>query len=391
MSPKGYSLSYYILCVVALLAMFSTTLINPLLSIFAKEIGATGIWIGLAVAAYWVSRIILEIPSGILSSKYGYYPPMLIGLVLTAVGTAVCIYVSDPFQLILGRALQGLGAPLFFAVSMTFIVNLFPIERRGGAMGIFQGIEYFGSILGSTFSGIIITAFSFKGSFLLSTILVVIGIIVIVAPRRIRTESRAQPRTASFSLSSLSKVFWNKTLMIVSIATLAEWIMSSGALYTVFPLYANESLGFSLSEIGLFMGARSVGYVAAILGMGYIADKIGRRPVLIFGLAGTAIMIVSLSFVSSFLGIIAVVSILGITTGAIWIICPVLAAEAVDPSLRGAAIGVYRTFFDLGSILGPIIMTWVFSINGIALCFYLSGALLFLNLLSSLSLKETKS
>jgi len=179
--------------------------------------------------------------------------------------------------------------------------------------------------------------------------------------------------------------------MIVSIATLAEWIMSSGALYTVFPLYANESLGFSLSEIGLFMGARSVGYVAAILGMGYIADKIGRRPVLIFGLAGTAIMIVSLSFVSSFLGIIAVVSILGITTGAIWIICPVLAAEAVDPSLRGAAIGVYRTFFDLGSILGPIIMTWVFSINGIALCFYLSGALLFLNLLSSLSLKETKS
>ena len=390
MSLKGYSLSYYILCVVALLAMFSTSLINPLLSIFAKEIGATGVWIGLAVAAYWVSRIILEVPSGILSSKYGYYPPMLMGLVLTAVGTAVCIYVSDPFQLILGRALQGLGAPLFFAVSMTFIVNLFPVERRGSAMGIFQGIEYFGSILGLTFSGILITAFTFKGSFLLSTILVVIGIIVIMAPKRIRTESRAQPRMTSFPLSSLPKVFRNKTLMIVSTATLAEFIMSQGALYTVFPLYASESLGFSLSEIGLFMGARSIGYVAAILGMGYIADKIGRRPVLVFGLAGTAVMIISLSFVSSFLGIIAVVGILGITTGAIWIICPVLAAEAVDPSLRGAAIGVYRTFFDLGSILGPLVMTWVFSIYGITLCFYLSGALLVLNLLSSLSLKETK-
>jgi len=390
MSLKGYSLSYYILCVVALLAMFSTSLINPLLSIFAKEIGATGVWIGLAVAAYWVSRIILEVPSGILSSKYGYYPPMLMGLVLTAVGTAVCIYVSDPFQLILGRALQGLGAPLFFAVSMTFIVNLFPVERRGSAMGIFQGIEYFGSILGLTFSGILITAFTFKGSFLLSTILVVIGIIVIMAPKRIRTESRAQPRMTSFPLSSLPKVFRNKTLMIVSTATLAEFIMSQGALYTVFPLYASESLGFSLSEIGLFMGARSIGYVAAILGMGYIADKIGRRPVLVFGLAGTAVMIISLSFVSSFLGIIAVVGILGITTGAIWIICPVLAAEAVDPSLRGAAIGVYRTFFDLGSILGPLVMTWVFSVYGITLCFYLSGALLVLNLLSSLSLKETK-
>jgi len=390
MSLKGYSLSYYILCVIALLAMFATSLTNPLLAIFAKEIGATGVWIGLAVAGYWVSRVLLEIPSGILSSKYGYYTPMVLGLVLTVLGTAVCMYVSDPFQLILGRALQGLGAPLFFAVSMTFIVNLFPVDRRGGAMGLFQGIEFFGTILGSTFSGYLITAFGFKGGFLLSTILVVISIILIMAPRNIRAESRAQPRTASISLSSLLKVFGNKTLLIVSSATLAEFIMSTGILYTVFPLYANEGLGFSLADIGLFMGARSVGYVVALLTMGAVADRVGRRPVLIFGLASTAVMIVALSLVSSFLGIVAVISVLGVTTGAIWIVCPVLAAEAVDPSLRGAAIGTYRTFFDLGSIFGPIIMTWIFSAYGITPCFYLSGALLVLNLIPSLRIKETK-
>ena len=390
MSLKGYSLSYYILCVIALLAMFATSLTNPLLAIFAKEIGATGVWIGLAVAGYWVSRVLLEVPSGILSSKYGYYAPMVLGLVLTALGTAVCMYVSDPIQLIIGRALQGLGAPLFFAVSMTFIVNLFPVERRGGAMGVFQGIEFFGMILGSTFSGYLITAFGFEGGFLLSTILVVISIIIIMAPRNIRAESRAQPRTASIPLSSLLKVFGNKTLLIVSSATLAEFIMSTGILYTVFPLYANEGLGFSLADIGLFMGARSVGYVVAMLTMGAVADRVGRRPVLIFGLASTAVMIVALSLVSSFLGIVAVISVLGVTTGAIWIVCPVLAAEAVDPSLRGAAIGTYRTFFDLGSIFGPIIMTWIFSAYGITPCFYLSGALLVLNLIPSLRIKETK-
>ncbi|MCJ7573576.1 MFS transporter [Candidatus Bathyarchaeota archaeon] len=390
MSLKGYSLSYYILCVIALLAMFATSLTNPLLAIFAKEIGATGVWIGLAVAGYWVSRVLLEVPSGILSSKYGYYAPMVLGLVLTALGTAVCMYVSNPFQLILGRALQGLGAPLFFAVSMTFIVNLFPVDRRGSAMGVFQGIEFFGTILGSTFSGYLITAFGFKGGFLLSTILVVISIIIIMAPRNIRAESRAQPRTASIPLSSLLKVFGNKTLLIVSSATLAEFIMSTGILYTVFPLYANEGLGFSLADIGLFMGARSVGYVVAMLTMGAVADRVGRRPVLIFGLASTAVMIVALSLVSSFLGIVAVISVLGVTTGAIWIVCPVLAAEAVDPSLRGAAIGTYRTFFDLGSIFGPIIMTWIFSAYGITPCFYLSGALLVLNLIPSLRIKETK-
>lgn len=390
MSLKGYSLSYYILCVIALLAMFATSLTNPLLAIFAKEIGATGVWIGLAVAGYWVSRVLLEIPSGILSSKYGYYTPMVLGLVLTALGSAVCMYVSDPIQLVLGRALQGLGAPLFFAVSMTFIVNLFPVERRGGAMGVFQGIEFFGNILGSAFSGYMVTAFGFKGGFLLATMLVVISIILIMAPKNIRAESRAQPKTASIPLSSLLKVFENKTLLIVASATLAEFIMSTGVLYTVFPLYTNEGLGFSLTDIGLLMGARSVGYVVAMLTMGAVADRVGRRPVLIFGLASTAVMIVALSFVSSFLGILILISVLGVTTGAIWIVCPVLAAESVDPSLRGAAIGTYRTFFDLGSIFGPITMTWVFSAYGITPCFYLSGALLVLNLIPSLRIKETK-
>jgi MFS family permease len=390
MSLKGYSLSYYILCVIALLAMFATSLTNPLLAIFAKEIGATGVWIGLAVAGYWVSRVLLEVPSGILSSKYGYYTPMVLGLVLTALGSAVCMYVSDPIQLVLGRALQGLGAPLFFAVSMTFIVNLFPVERRGGAMGVFQGIEFFGNILGSAFSGYMVTAFGFKGGFLLATMLVVISIILIMAPKNIRAESRAQPKTASIPLSSLLKVFENKTLLIVASATLAEFIMSTGVLYTVFPLYANEGLGFSLTDIGLLMGARSVGYVVAMLTMGAVADRVGRRPVLIFGLASTAVMIVALSFVSSFLGILILISVLGVTTGAIWIVCPVLAAESVDPSLRGAAIGTYRTFFDLGSIFGPITMTWVFSAYGITPCFYLSGALLVLNLIPSLRIKETK-
>ncbi|RLI07066.1 MFS transporter, partial [Candidatus Bathyarchaeota archaeon] len=87
---KGYSATYFLLCVVALLTMLSTSLVMPLLSIFAKEIGAVGVWIGFAVAGYWVSRIILEIPSGLVSSKFGYHLPMSVGLLLTAVGNILC-------------------------------------------------------------------------------------------------------------------------------------------------------------------------------------------------------------------------------------------------------------------------------------------------------------
>jgi MFS family permease len=138
------------------------------------------------------------------------------------------------------------------------------------------------------------------------------------------------------------------------------------------------------------MGSRSVGFVVAMFSMGAISDRVGRKPVLLFGVGATAVLIAVLNFVSSFVGLVAAFFLLGITTGAIWIVCPVLAAEAVEPHQRGAAIGTYRTFFDLGSILGPIVMSAVMEGYGIAPCFYLASALLFANLVPVLRLDEKR-
>ena len=389
MSKKGFSVSYMILCVVALLAMFATSLVNPLLSIFAKSIGATGMMIGLSVAAYWVARVLLEIPSGFISSRWGYYWPMLLGLVLTAIGTFYNAFVIDPIQLIIARGLQGFGAPLFFAVSMTMILNMFPVETRGSAMGIFQGIEFGGTILGSTVSGFLITALGFFGGFILSAVLCLIALAFILVPR-VRKESNIIAKSRPMNVADIPKMFRNKTLLIVCLATFVSFVVSQGVLYTTFPLYANGTLGMSLTDLGLIMGARSVGYVLAIFTMGIISDRIGRKPVLMFGLAATAIMVLPLAFVSGILMTAAICFLLGITTGAVWIIGPVLAAEAVESESRGAAVGTYRTFFDLGSIIGPIMMTWVLDTQGASWTFYLSSILLVLAFVPSLMTKETK-
>ncbi len=390
MSGRDYSATYFLLCGIALLAMFSTSLILPLIPIYAKQIGATGVIIGFSVAAYWISRIVMEIPSGFVSQRFGYYRSMAVGLGLNVVGTALSAYAVNPIQFVLARALMGIGAPLFFAVATTFVLNLFEAERRGGAMGIFQGIEFAGTIVGSTFSGYVVSVFDFRLSFLFSAGLILIALILVVVPTHVRSESVRMTASSSLSLSAMREVFWNRRLLIVSSATFAEFIMSTGILMTVFPLYASEGLGFSLTSIGLLMGSRSVGFVVSMFSMGAISDRVGRKPVLLFGVGATAVLIAVLNFVSSFVGLVTAFFLLGITTGAIWIVCPVLAAEAVEPHQRGAAIGTYRTFFDLGSILGPIVMSAVMEGYGIAPCFYLASALLFANLVPVLRLDEKR-
>ena len=97
-----------------------------------------------------------------------------------------------------------------------------------------------------------------------------------------------------------------------------------------------------------------------------------------------------MSFFTSFVTIAGIISLIGFTSGAIWIVGPVISAEAVESAKRGAAIGAYRTFFDLGSFIGPIIMTAVMTEYNVTTTFYLASALMILTIPLVLRLKETK-
>ncbi len=376
---KGYSTSYYLLCVVGFLSMLSIMVTNPILSLFAEDIGATGVWIGYAVSGYWISRVVLEIPSGYVSSKFGYYKPMAFGLALTVAGSIMLVFVDNPVHLVLVRAVNGFGAPFFFAVSMTFIVNLFGAERRGTAMGVFQGIEFVGTIIGSAVSGKLVQELGWRGGFVAAFALSFAAFLLFVVPPNIRRETVRGPTSKPLTLGEIFGVMKNKTLAIIAAATLAEFIMTNGLIITIVPLFTRGTLGFSLADVGYVMGARSLGFVAAMFTMGSISDRIGRRPVLMFGLTATAVLVVVMSLFSTFYTIAAVICVIGFTSGAIWIVGPVISAEAVGSSQRGAAIGVYRTFFDLGSVIGPILMTAVMTGYGVKYCFYLAAALLLVN------------
>ena len=390
MSLKEYGASYYLLCIVAFLSMLSIMVTNPILSIFAKEIGATGVWIGYAVSGYWISRVVLEIPSGYISSKFGYYKPMAFGLLLTVLGNILLVFVNNPLHLVLIRALKGFGAPFFFAVSMTFIINLFDAEKRGRAMGIFQGIEFIGQIIGAGLSGAMVENLGWQGGFVLAMTLSLLALILFVVPPYIRKETIMGPTKEPLKVSEVLGVLRNKTIIIIAIATLAEFIMSTGLLMTIIPLYANETLGFSLGDVGYIMGARSIGFVIAMFTMGAISDRLGRKPVMLFGLSATSILVIVMSFFTSFISIAAIIALIGFTSGAIWIVGPVITAEAVDPMKRGAAIGAYRTFFDLGSFIGPILMTAVMTEYNVRSTFYLASGLMILTIPLVIRLRETR-
>jgi MFS family permease len=166
-------------------------------------------------------------------------------------------------------------------------------------------------------------------------------------------------------------------------------MMNNGIIFTIFPLYTNETLLFTLTQIGILMGFREAGFVISVVSMGALSDRIGRRPIWLFGLISGAIFVVLLNYTSSFILLAFILACIGLSTGAFWVASPIIASESVETGQGDVAIGVYKTFFDIGSMAGPIIFTFLMAWKGVTTCFFLASALLIVNFFIATQLRKT--
>src|SRR6185503_7731225 len=105
----------------------------------------------------------------------------LAGLVTFTLASLGCGIAQTQTVLIVARAVQGIGAALVAAVSLSIVMNLFQEGReRAKAMGIFAFIASGGGALGSLLGGYITANFDWHWNFLIN---VPIGILVYLGTR----------------------------------------------------------------------------------------------------------------------------------------------------------------------------------------------------------------
>ncbi|MFQ6076380.1 MAG: MFS transporter [Candidatus Bathyarchaeia archaeon] len=115
---------YLLICVASSVSMVGWGLTTPLLPLFAGELGASTVLIGMAVSGFWITRTFVEVPSGYLSDRIGPKTPMILGLSLSGISSFLSASARDPYQLVLARGLWGLGSALFFCTAMALTVEI---------------------------------------------------------------------------------------------------------------------------------------------------------------------------------------------------------------------------------------------------------------------------
>jgi MFS family permease len=132
------------------------TALTPLLPHFADSLGLGKAGAGVLAAAYPAGCLVGSIPSGMVASRLGVKPTVLIGLTSVATCTILFGVSTTAWELDSARFAQGLASAFSWTGALAWLVAGTPVSRRGttigGAFAAATGGALFGPVLGAVAS-----------------------------------------------------------------------------------------------------------------------------------------------------------------------------------------------------------------------------------------------
>ncbi|MEO5899085.1 MAG: DHA2 family efflux MFS transporter permease subunit [Ilumatobacteraceae bacterium] len=167
-----------LLCTSLLIVVVGNTTLNVTLPTLSRELGATESQLQWVVAIYSLVFAGLLFTTGALGDRFGRKGALQLGLVIFLVGSILASMGTTMTQLIVCRALMGVGASLIMPSTLSILINVFPAHERPKAIAIWASVTGAGGSLGPLISGALLAHFWWGSVFLVNVPLVVGAIVV---------------------------------------------------------------------------------------------------------------------------------------------------------------------------------------------------------------------
>ena len=240
-----------------------------------------GLLSGFAFAIFYAT---LGIPVAWLADRTSRRDIIAVALTLWSVMTALCGTAANFTQLLIYRIGVGVGEAGSSPPSHSIIADLYPPEKRAGAMGIYSTAVVLGGGFGAIIGGVIASAYGWRWAMaavgLPGVLLAVIVRLVMVEPRRGLSDPGGVPHQAAATpsllagISSLARC--GPAVHLILAVTITSLVGYATANFG--PSYLQRSFGMSMLQVSLIY-APAVALTGAVGGVvgGRIADRLGGR------------------------------------------------------------------------------------------------------------------
>ena len=356
-----------LLYLVRMLGLFS---ILPVFVIAAEFMdGANPFLLGLAMGIYGFFQSILQIPLGFLSDRLGRRKVIIGALLVFVLGSVVAALADHIYWLMLGRALQGMGA--IAGVLLVLVSDLTRLEHRSKAMAIVGaciGISFAVSMLVGpllfTFSGL-------SGLFMLSAVagLIGIGIVVFLVPA---VQIKPFNLNSGPQRNQLAEVLRDHNLWVLNFSIfVTHYLLMSG--FLAFPLLLSGA-GINLSEHSQYYLIILLGSFVAMLPFVYLFGKGNwSAPLLQAGVLVLGVSLYLLSTDQALPGLLLALGLFFLAFNFLEATLPVQLSKTVRAGFRGTAMGVYSSSQFAGIFAGGLIGGLLISMQDISLMLIVNG------------------
>jgi len=352
---------------------FSLYLFVPILSVYAKSLGASLSMIGFIVSAYGLTQLIVRIPIGMLSDRLGRRRPFVTAAFIIVVVSVVGLAWSpDPTWLLIFRGLTGLAAATWVTTTVLY-TSYFPKHRSVKAIAFatfFQGMSL---VMATAAGGLLADAYGWTSTFYLAIIPAGLG----AALSLFLADDITLDRSKSFSLKDLRHAKGVELLVIASVLGCLTQYANYATTFSFVPVYAAD-IGASKAALGWLSTVVFLPHTLCALVSVRLSERLGERMLVILGLIIMGFTSVGIPFIQNIPLLVISRVLYGVGTGISFPVMMGLSIKQIDREQRASAMGVFQAVYALGMFAGPAMSGVVADGWGISGMFYSVGALCFI-------------
>jgi MFS family permease len=340
-----------VLLVHSALTQVITFVLRPAATYRAIELDVPGAWLGALAASFAVVPLVLAVPSGQATDRFGEGRVMLAGsVVMASSGLVLATAGGSAVGLVVGTVVLGTGHLLCVVGQQAAVANSAVPGRFDSAFGYYTFAASLGQAIGP---GLIILAGG-RGSIpdtgIIFVVASAIGAVLVLCALAIRMPARAVPpgTTESGGLRSLLTMPGLPRALLISCIVLAAVDIT-----LVYLPALGADRGLAAGFIGLLLTLRAVASMTSRLLLGRLVGLLGRRRLMISTVALSALSMAALGLPLPPAGMAALVVALGLGLGVGQPLTMAWLATAAPPGLRGRAMSLRLTGNRLGQVLIP--------------------------------------
>jgi benzoate transport len=290
---------------------------------------------------------------GLLSDRLGRIRVLTWTIVVFAVFTGLCAFAQGYWDLLVYRALAGLGLGGEFGIGMALVAEAWPAERRARASS-YVGLGWQFGVLGAALATpALLPIIGWRGMFVLGLFPAAVAYVI----RRHLDEPEVFTTRAHHQLplfTRLRMLIDDRATAQVSLAMTILCSVQNFGYYGVMiwlPNYLCGRFGYSLTQSAIWTAVTVGGMIAGIWIFGHVADRLGRRPAFIIYMLGAAVLVIAYSRLTDAIALLVTGAIMGFFVNGMLGGYGALMSELYPTQVRATAQNV---LFNLGRAIGGL-------------------------------------